>query len=267
MTETTYPNMDDFFPVNGIRRDQQEGWYHPWESIEAHKKLLKEKKELLIEEFGRAPLPTEFGDFTYIVYGDRTNHAHHELLVYGDIEQGSLTDGEDVLVRVHSACRTNEVYHAVNCECRKELQKAMTDIAQEGRGILVYLEQEGRGTGIAGKIAQLNGMFEFGKDGKIEQKRDENGELISTDTAYKNANFPSECRDFSVAGEMLAQVGVKSVRLMTNNPNKIQDMLNAGIEVIPVEIHIKDGLNDTIRNDLRSKARDLGHTITEEDLY
>ena len=260
-----YPSMDDYMPVNGIHHDRNEFWHKPWVSIERHKKFLKEDGESLVEELGRAPLPTEFGDFTYIVFGDKTNHGHHELMVYGNIDEGSLGDGEDVLVRVHSACRTNEVYHATNCECRKELQKAMTDISEEGRGILVYLEQEGRGTGITGKMAQLNGMFEF-KDGKIEQRRDEYGERIDTDRAYKDAGYPSECRDFSVAGEMLASVGVKSVRLMTNNPNKIKAMEDAGLIVNPVEIHILPD-NDIIRSDLRSKASNLGHSIKEEDLY
>lgn len=93
------------------------------------KLLLENEGEPMIEEFGRAPLPTEFGDWTYVIYGDKTNGSHHEMLVFGNIAEHALSDGEGVLVRMHSSCRTNETYHAVNCECRKELHEAMRMIA------------------------------------------------------------------------------------------------------------------------------------------
>ncbi len=238
-------------------------WYAPWMMIELMQKVIQKEGEPMIEEMGRAPLPTEFGDFTYIVYGDRMSGAHHELLVYGNLAEDALKGGEGVLVRMHSSCRTNETYHAVNCECRKELHEAMRMIAQEGRGIIVYLEQEGRGTGIAGKMAQLNGMFGW-SDGKIEQKRDpQTGDRIDTDRAYKEAGYPSECRDFSVAGEMLKSIGVQSVRLLTNNPKKIAGIAEAGIPVTAVEIHIEPD-NEIIASDLRSKAQNLGHKIGEQ---
>jgi len=237
-------------------------WYQPWVVIDAIKQLLDKEGELMIEEFGRSPLPTEFGDWTYIVFGDKTTGQHHEMLVFGNIAEQSLGNGEHILVRMHSSCRTNETYHAVNCECRKELHEAMRMIALEGKGIILYLEQEGRGTGIAGKLAQLNGMFGW-RDGKIEQKKDaETGERIDTDRAYKEAGYPSECRDFSVAGEMLKHVQVKSVRLLTNNPKKIAGIASIGIQVTPLEIHI-DPENEIIASDLRSKAKNLGHTISE----
>ncbi|MCL5010464.1 MAG: hypothetical protein M1289_02575 [Patescibacteria group bacterium] len=229
------------------------------------KRVLKKEKQSIVEELGRAPLPTEFGDWTYIVFGDYTNGSHHEMLVFGNIADGSLGDGRNLLVRMHSSCRTNEVYHAVNCECRKELHEAMKLIQEEGRGVILYLDQEGRGTGIAGKMAQLNGMFGW-KNGKIEQKRDsQTGERIDTDRAYKEAGYPSEVRDFTIAGEMLSHTGIKSVRLLTNNPLKIAGIENAGIEVTPVEIHITAD-NEIIASDLRSKAKNLGHTIREEHI-
>lgn len=211
-------------------------WHQPWRILELGKRLLKEKS--MIEELGRSPLPTEYGDWTYIVFGDYSSADHHEMLIYGNLTEGSLTDGENVLVRMHSSCRTNETYSATNCECRAELHEAMRRIHEEGRGTVLYLEQEGRGTGIAGKMAQLNGMFGW-VDGKIEQRRDVEGKRIDTDTAYKNAGYPSECRDFTVAGEMLKHIGIKSVRLLTNNPKKITGIASMGIAVTPVEIHIK----------------------------
>lgn len=254
-TEELHEQMSELFGEN---------WHEPWMVIAWLKEYLCKEGEPMIEELGRAPLPTEFGDWMYVVFGDKTNGSHHELLVFGSIVDGSLGDGTDILTRMHSSCRTNEAYHAVNCECRKELHQAMQLIAAEGKGIIIYLEQEGRGTGIAGKMAQLNGMFGW-ENGKIEQKRDpKTGERIDTDAAYKAAGYPSECRDFSVAGEMLKRIGVKSVRLLTNNPLKIQGIVDAGIEVVPVQIHIAPE-NDIIASDLKSKAENLGHTITAED--
>lgn len=245
------------------RERRRQEWYAPWLAIAWMKMLLQKEGEPMIEEFGRAPLPTEFGDWTYIIYGDWTDGHHHEMLVFGDITEDVLDNGQDVLVRMHSSCRTNETFHAVNCECRKELHEAMQLIQNEGRGIILYLEQEGRGTGIAGKLAQLNGMFGW-EDGHIEQKRDpETGERIDTDRAYKEAGYPSECRDFTVAGEMLKKVGVQSVRLLTNNPRKIAGIESAGIIVTPVSIHITPD-NEIIASDLRSKALNLGHDIPEE---
>jgi len=219
----------------------------------------------MIKEIARAPLPTEFGDWTYVVFGDYANATHHEMLVFGNVAGGSLGDGKDLLVRMHSSCRTNEVYHAINCECRKQLHEAMRLIQQERRGIIVYLDQEGRGTGIAGKMAQLNGMFGW-EDGRVEQKRDPNtGKRIDTDRAYKDAGYPSEARNFTIAGEMLDYFGVTSVRLLTNNPRKIAGIEKLGIRVTPVEIHITPD-NEIIASDLRSKAKNLGHTITEEHI-
>ncbi len=248
--------------IDEIRKQE---WYQPWITIAIMKEILRKEGESMIEEFGRSPLPTEFGDWTYVVFGDKTTGQHHEMLVFGNLVEGSLGDSEDVLVRMHSSCRTNETYHAVNCECRKELHEAMRLIQQEGRGIILYLEQEGRGTGIAGKLAQLNGMFGW-KDGKIEQKRDPiTNERIDTDRAYKDAGYPSESRDFSVAGEMLHSIGIKSVRLLTNNPRKILGIESAGIQVTPVEIHITPD-NEIIASDLKSKAQNLGHHISEEHL-
>lgn len=256
---------DYFQNLQAIEARKRHEWFEPWMAIALMKMAREQEGEPMIEELGRAPLPTEFGDWSYVTFGDWTSGSHHELLVFGSIGENSLGDGENVLVRLHSSCRTNEAYHAVNCECRKELHEAMRMIQQEGRGVIVYLEQEGRGTGIAGKMAQLNGMFTW-VDGKIEQRIDaQTGERIDTDRAYKDAGYPSECRDFSVAGEMLKKVGVKSVRLLTNNPRKIAGIVQAGIPVVPVEIHIEPD-NEIIASDLRSKAKNLGHTISEKHL-
>src|SRR6266581_4404885 len=146
-------------PATFLKDLRQTGWRLPWISEPGIKDMLRQEELPLVEKLGEAPLPTDFGDWTYMAYGDYTSGAHHKLLVFGDFNDGSLGDGENVLVRMHSSCRTNETYHAINCECRKELHQAMSLIQQEGRGAIIYLEQEGRGTGISGKLAQLNGMF------------------------------------------------------------------------------------------------------------
>lgn len=258
MKEYPTPSELQFYPLNTNKELVAEHWFKPWEA----KPLAMKEGETKIVELGRAPLPTDFGDYTYIAYGDKSTGEHHNVLVYGNFDEGSLGDGEDVLTRVHSACWTNEVSHASNCECRKEIEETLTQINREGRGVFVYLQQEGRGTGIAGKMAQLGGMFEW-QDGKIEQKRDEQGERIDTDRAYKEAGYPSECRDFSVAGEILQDLGVKSVRLLTNNPLKIKAVEDFGIAVTPVGIHIPPE-NEIIASDLRSKAINLGHSISRE---
>ncbi len=238
-------------------------WYRPWQIGEIIKNLLSQEGENMLEELGRAPLPTEFGNWTYIVFGDHTHGNFHEMLVFGNIEDNSLNEGKDVLVRIHSACRTNEIFHAVNCECRKQLQQAMQLIQQEKRGIILYLDQEGRGNGIVGKLAQLNGMFTW-QNGKVEQKIDKaTGERIDTDRAYKEAGYPSEARDFTAAGQMLRSIGIKSVRLLTNNPVKIAGVKSKGIEVTPVGLHILPD-NEIIAADLRSKAKNLGHRIEKE---
>lgn len=239
-------------------------WSEPWVTARENRKKLEALGIGAAVELGRAPLPTDFGGWTYIGYGDLTTGLHHALLVYGNVDDGSIGDGEDLLVRIHSSCRTNEIFSAINCECRPELLTAMQLIQKDGAGIIVYLEQEGRGTGVVGKLAQLRGMFEWQADGSIDQRRDLlTGARIDTDLAYRQAGYPSECRDFTIAGEMLHALGVRSVRLLTNNPAKIRGVTESGISVVPVEIHIQP-TNPIVAADLESKAKNLGHSISPE---
>jgi GTP cyclohydrolase II len=239
-------------------------WNKPWIAIEHAKRELRKRGGLSnVVELGRAPLPTDFGDWTYIVFGDWTTGQHHEILAYGNLDKGSLGDGKDVLMRLHCACRTNEVYSAVNCECKDELQMAMQLIREEGRGLILYLDQEGRGAGIVGKLAQLSNMFGW-ENGRISQKfSKETGERVNTYEAYEQAGFPSEARDFSIAGEMLRAIGVSSLRLLTNNPKKIKTFQDMGFFVKAEGIHIEP-VNPTIANDLKSKAEKGGHSISPE---
>lgn len=247
-----------------LRRLRRDEWYRPWIFGNIITAMLRKEGAPIIEELGRAPLPTEFGDWTYIIFGDLAHGKQHEVLVFGNASKEVLYErADDILVRVHSSCRTSEIFHAVNCECREQLHSSMGLIQQEERGVIVYLDQEGRGNGIVGKLAQLNKMFGW-KSQEIEQKQDtNNGEVIDTVKAYKESGYSPEVRDFSVAGEILKILGVRSVRLLTNNPQKIEGIESIGIVVKPVEIHITPA-NKIIAMDLRSKARNLRHKINEE---
>ncbi len=256
-----YPTPDEMeikTNIDYILEDTIKRWTREWERIEEMRDYLEKIKADKVIEIGRSPLPTEFGDFTYIIFGDYMSGEHHEVLLYG--RENNIV--ENMLCRMHSACQTNETYHAINCECRKELQESLQMIAENGAGMLLYLQQEGRGTGMNGKMHQLNGMFRWNDNG-IEQATDENGVRIDTDRAYKEAGFPSECRDFSVAGEIMRSLGIHSVRLITNNPDKISQIENCGIQVIPVGIHITPD-NEIIASDLESKAKNLGHNIPKD---
>ena len=259
--DNVYSNMSfDWIYLRNLRKLE---WTKPWVAIENAKRELRLRGGLpTVTELGRSPLPTDYGDWTYIVFGDWTTGQHHEILVYGNMDKGSLDNGKDVLMRLHCACRTNEVYSAVNCECKEELHIAMQLIREEGRGLILYLDQEGRGAGIVGKLAQLNNMFGW-TNGKISQKYNDSGERVNTYEAYEQAGYPSEARDFSVAGEMLRGIGVQSVRLLTNNPKKIKAFEACGLTVKSEEIHVTP-VNPTIANDLKSKAIKGGHNIRPE---
>lgn len=218
----------------------------------------------MIEELGRAPLPTEFGDWTYVVFEDLVLGKEHEMLVFGNSPKGaSCKKAGDILVRMHSSCHTSEIFRAINCECREQLHEAMKLIQQEGQGIIVYLDQEGRGNGIVGKLAQLNEMFEWKENSVVQRTDPKTKETVDTVRAYKESGYPSEARDFRIANEILKTLGVKSIRLLTNNPQKIESIKSIGIRVKPVGIHILPE-NEIIAADLRSKAKNLGHRISKK---
>lgn len=241
-----------------VLQQRLQHWMEPWN----HRMKVRRKLGLksAIIELARGPIPTQFGGWTYIAFGDVVSGEHHIALVYGRADK---LEDTNVMVRVHSACRSSEIFSAINCDCREQLMTAMEQIHREGSGVIIYLEQEGRGTGIVGKLAQLREMFAFDDAGNIIQEMDGNGIPIDTVRAYKQAGLPTECRDFSIAAEILRLLGVTSVRLLTNNPRKVAALKAANINVDPVEIHIPPA-NDFVAGDLRAKAYDLGHHISPE---
>ncbi len=239
------------------RHEMKKKWSRPWIYSERNEKIFSKQGVNGVELLNSTPLPTDYGDWTYLVFGDYTTGREQTMMIYGDFKRGSIGDGRGVIVRIHSACATSEVFHSNNCECREELIEAMKRIKRAGRGIIVYLYQEGGGNGLSAKAAAYNNTF-FWKNGKIRSKN------ISVYDSFRELKYKNENRSFTAAAEMLRQVGVKSVRLLTNNPKKIEGLKKYGFDVKPAGIHIKPK-NTVIANHLRAKAKLLKHHIDKKD--
>ena len=239
-------------------------WDKPWEVEDEMLKLLNEFRKPRLIELGRTPLPTEYGPITYIVFGDYATGKEHDVAVFGKFEGKRLKAYNYPLVRVHSSCRTSELFRADNFECRQELDFALKQMSKEKKGILIYLNQEGGGNGIKAKLTAYKNTFDL-KRGILVVKRDKNGKELNVYDGYEKAGYQSEHRDFDVAAAILKTLGVNAVRLMTNNPNKIEGLASKGIKVKPIGVHIKP-TNEIMKKHLRMKAKKLGHNITENDL-
>ncbi|MEM0154394.1 MAG: GTP cyclohydrolase II [Methanothrix sp.] len=216
----------------------------------------------IVKLLSSTPLPTEYGGFTYIVFGDLTNGQFHTMMIYGDAKK--IKKNERILLRVHSACGTSELFHATNCECREELDEAMKRISKAKSGIVIYMNQEGAGNGITAKIKAYSNTFEW-QNGKVVEKRNKDGSPVSIYDAYKKLGYPQENRSFAASAAMLKAFGIRKVKLMTNNPKKIEGLKQYGIDVQPYSIHIKPK-NGIVKRHLEAKAKLLGHKIGPEDL-
>ena len=195
----------------------------------------------LVERYSEAPLPTERGQFRAVVFRDGDG-AEHVALVLGD------ATGENVPVRVHSECLTSEVFGSLKCDCRDQLDRALDLVASLGRGILVYLRQEGRGIGLGNKI-QAYALQAQGLD---------------TYEANRRLGFADDLRSYDVAAEMLRQLGVRSVELITNNPLKIVGLVDAGVPVRR-RIALPSPSNPHNVGYLKVKRDLTGHLIEIED--
>ena len=196
--------------------------------------------EGLVRRVAVANLPTDHGDFRIAAYESLIDHETHVALVRGDIG-----DGERVLVRVHSRCLTGDVFHSARCDCGAQLDAAMQRIAQEGRGVLLYLNQEGRGIGLANKIR----AYELQEQG------------LDTVEANERLGFKPDQRDYGIGVQILKDLGVRSMRLLSNNPRKLVGLEGYGLSVaewLPLEIPASDHTRDY----LRVKKQKLGHKLS-----
>ena len=195
-----------------------------------------------VEIYAEAPLPTERGLFRTVVFRDRRGGQEHAALVLGD------PAGHAVLTRVHSECLTSEVFGSLKCDCRAQLDRALDLIAARGRGVLLYLRQEGRGIGLGNKI-RAYALQAAGAD---------------TYQANRALGFPDDLRSYGVAAAMLRLLGVRSVQLITNNPLKVQGLVEAGVPVRR-RVALPSPTNPHNLQYLRAKAEQTGHLITTDD--
>jgi 3,4-dihydroxy 2-butanone 4-phosphate synthase / GTP cyclohydrolase II len=198
------------------------------------------RTESLVKRVASAKLPTEYGEFQIHVFEHEPDKQTHVALVCGDIR-----DGKDVLVRVHSMCLTGDVLHSARCDCGEQLDAAMQRIAAEGRGVLLYLNQEGRGIGLANKIR----AYELQDEG------------FDTVEANERLGFKADQRDYGMGVQILREVGVRSMRLLSNNPRKLVGIEGYGLSVsewLPLEIPA----SESTRRYLKTKKEKLGHKLS-----
>lgn len=215
-------------------------WEHPTEVRKKMEAYLESKGESLVKRVSAAPLPTDHGDWTQVHYLDKRDGKKHTAMVYGDLNNGALGDKEDVLVRIHSSHRPNEIWKAPTSDDAQQLEESMKRIQEKGSGVIIYLDEEGRGHGEKGQHMQFQYMFEW-KNHKIVQKEDpETKEPVYTSNAYAAVGLSNDPRSFKHVAEILDDLGIKSVRVMTANPKKTNDLIQAGVNVTGINpIHIE----------------------------
>ncbi len=198
------------------------------------------RTESLVKQVASAKLPTNYGDFQIHAFETLLDKQTHVALVRGDVG-----DGQNILVRVHSQCLTGDVLHSVRCDCGAQLDVALRRIAEEGRGVLLYLNQEGRGIGLANKIR----AYELQDEG------------LDTVEANERLGFKADQRDYGVGVQILRGIGVRSMRLLSNNPRKLVGVEGHGLSVsewLPLEIPA----SDSTRRYLKTKKEKLGHKLS-----
>jgi len=198
------------------------------------------RTESLVRRVASARLPTAYGEFTVHAFANQIDKQTHIALVCGDIK-----DGKSVLVRVHSQCLTGDVLHSIRCDCGAQLDAAMRRIAAEGRGVLLYLSQEGRGIGLANKIR----AYELQDEG------------FDTVEANERLGFKADQRDYGMGVQILRELGVRTMRLLSNNPRKLVGIEGYGLSVtewLPLEIPA----SDSTRKYLKTKKDKLGHKLS-----
>ncbi len=248
------------YDVHDIISHEEKMWSTPWIEEEKIRDALKKENKSLIKELGRASIPSEYGGLTYLVFGDYTTGKEHDVIVFGKFGDKIPPDYKNPLLRMHSSCRSSELFHASNCECREELDLAMKTMAKEKKGIILYLNQEGGGNGITAKLAAYRKSFEWKGNNVVLKTDPKTKKPLDVYQSYIDLGYKPENRDFTIAAEILKSLGVKSVRLMTNNLNKIDGLRTQGIDVDPVSIHVQPS-NEIVRRHLNAKKERFGYKL------
>jgi 3,4-dihydroxy 2-butanone 4-phosphate synthase / GTP cyclohydrolase II len=197
------------------------------------------QNERLVHRVAEARLPTEHGEWRIVGYRNDVDPHEHVALVYGDV-----TDGESVLVRVHSKCLTGDVFHSMRCDCGWQLDRAMQMIAEAGRGVLVYLDQEGRGIGLLNKL-------------KAYELQDQGADTVE---ANERLGFKPDLREYGIGAQILLDLGLKSIRVLTNNPKKLVGLEGYGLRVLD-GVRIEAPTTEENASYLRTKRSKLGHLL------
>jgi 3,4-dihydroxy 2-butanone 4-phosphate synthase/GTP cyclohydrolase II len=204
----------------------------------------RRKNEKLIEKVSEAVLPTEFGTYKLIVYRDRLSNISHIALVKGFDDLPIRQDKAPILVRVHSECLTGDVFGSLRCDCGRQLKKAMRIIDKKGQGVILYMNQEGRGIGLENKIRAYN-LQDKGMD---------------TVEANEALGFEPDLRDYGIGAQILVDLGVRDIQLLTNNPRKIVGLEGYGLKVVE-RIALEIEPNPENYSYLKTKKEKLGHQL------
>ena len=204
----------------------------------------RRRTEKLVERTTSVRLPTEHGEFTAVAFRETLTGKHHLALVRGDV-----ADVQNVLVRVHSECLTGDVFHSLRCDCGEQLEQAMRQIAREDRGVLLYMAQEGRGIGLLNKLK----AYELQENG------------LDTVEANLELGFPADAREYGIGSQILADLGLSTIRILTNNPKKISGLEGYGLTVVE-QVPIETPPNAENRRYLATKREKLGHRLHHQDL-
>jgi len=200
---------------------------------------FRRTREKLVERIEVVEMPTEYGDFNLYLYRSKIDGQHHLALVYGNV-----AGKPGVLVRVHSECLTGDVFGSRRCDCGPQLRQAMRQVTEEGRGVVVYMRQEGRGIGLAPKIKAYK-LQEQGYD---------------TVEANQKLGFAMDLREYGLGAQILADLGLKTIRLLTNNPRKVVGLEGYGLEIVE-QVPIKVKANPHNLRYLNTKREKLGHLL------